>query len=187
MVSTRIPTIAALLAITVAMGACRAGTATSATASSSGSVSVRESASSSTSGSTSASAAASANASGIQTSAFDLEVGDCFSTDDISTVTEVTVVDCGASHVYEVFGLTDYEASATDAFPGDDTLNTAADAACRPAFNDYVGIAYDDSDWYGTFINPSESTWADGDREIVCVLHTQEETAVTGSAKDTAR
>ena len=61
--------------------------------------------------------------------------------------------------------------------------SSAADEACRPAFEDYVGVAYDDSEWFGTFINPSEETWAEGDREIVCVLHTEDETEVTGSAE----
>ena len=189
MFSTRIPPIAAVLALIVVASACNSAGGASVTARASSPLSTETSSSATESASVaaSASASASANASGVQTSAFDLELGDCFSTGDISAVTEVTVVDCAASHVYEVFGLTEYEAAATDSFPGDDALNSAADDACRPAFNDYVGIAYDDSDWYGTFINPSESTWADGDREIVCVLHTQDETSVTGSAKDSAR
>jgi hypothetical protein len=187
MFTSRIPTIAAVLALFVLATACKAAGGGSASATASPTVSTATSASAARSASGSASASASADASGVQTSAFDLELGDCFSTGDISTVTEVTVVDCAAPHVYEVFGLTEYQAAATDSFPGDDALNSAADDACRPAFDDYVGIAYDDSDWYGTFINPSESTWADGDREIVCVLHTQDETSVTGSAKDSAR
>ncbi len=121
-------------------------------------------------------------------SAFDLEVGDCFNTADISTVDKVEVVDCEVPHVYEVFGLTDYEGGEGDAFPGEDALSAAADEACRPAFEAYVGITYDEStDWHGTFINPSAETWAEGDREIVCVLHTRDETEVTGSAEGTAR
>ena len=116
-------------------------------------------------------------------SALDLEVGQCFNTEDVSSVDEVTVVGCDAAHVYEVFGLSDYEAAEDADFPGADTLSSAAQEACRPAFEDYVGVAYDDSEWFGTFLNPSEATWADGDREIVCVLHTEEETEVTGSAE----
>ncbi|MEO8246100.1 MAG: septum formation family protein [Chloroflexota bacterium] len=139
------------------------------------------SASASDSSATSASPDASAEESIV--SAFDLEVGDCFNTDDVSTVNEVTATACDASHVYEVFGLSNYDAAEDADFPGDDALSTAAEDACRPAFEDYVGVAYDDSEWYGTFINPSEETWANGDREIVCVLHTKDETEVTGSAE----
>ena len=180
MTVSRIPSMLAFAGLVVIGAACSSGNGSVSSASSS----VAASEGASASGSASVSAAASA--SGVQTSAFDLELGECFTTDDITTVTEVSVVDCDASHVYEVFGLTTYEGGATESFPGDDTLNTAADAACRPAFEDYVGVAYDDSRWFGTFINPSASTWADGDREIVCVLHTQEEEPVAGSARGTA-
>lgn len=133
------------------------------------------------------SGAASASVASTQKSAFDLEVGDCFDTDDLSGVSDVTVVDCAASHTYEVFGLTSVPGDATASFPGTDALNTTADAACRPDFVDYVGVDFNDSEWSGTFLNPSESTWGTGDREIVCVLHTQDRTAVTGSAKGSAK
>lgn len=140
---------------------------------------------------------ASPSATGSQTSAFDLEIGDCFDAEDITTVDEVTVIECEASHVYEVFGVTDYDAGPDDPYPGEEPLNDAADEACRPAFEDYVGVSYDESEWFATFINPSEGTWAAGDREILCVLH--EETppgpdgtelpppAVTGSAQGSER
>ena len=108
---------------------------------------------------------------GSATSAFDLELGDCFDTENITTVDEVAVVDCDEPHVYEVFGLTDVEAGDDEPYPGEEALNTAADEACRPAFADYVGIPYDDSEWFATFINPSEGTWQQGDREILCVVH----------------
>jgi hypothetical protein len=162
----RLPVIGALLALLV-MGACSSTSSTS------------SSASASADGSESAAASTEAS----EVSALDLEVGQCFNTDDVSTVDQVTVVSCDATHVYEVFGLSDYEAADDADFPGDDALSSAADEACRPAFEDYVGVAYDDSEWFGTFINPSEDTWAEGDREIVCVLHTEDETEVTGSAE----
>lgn len=134
-----------------------------------------------------ASESTAATASPSMVSAFDLQVGDCFNTADISTVDKVEVVDCEVPHVYEVFGLSDYEGEG-DAFPGEDGLSAAADEACRPAFEDYVGITYDEStDWNGTFVNPSEETWAEGDREIICVLHTRDKTEVAGSAEGTAR
>lgn len=173
--------IGALLLLLIAAAACSSPSSESASASASASTS-------STAGeSTDASASTEASAEGSVVSAFDLEVGDCFDTDDVSTVDEVTVTSCDTSHVYEVFGLTDYDAEETADFPGDDALNSAANAACRPAFEEYVGVAYDDSEWFGTFINPSEETWANGDREIVCVLHTEDETEVTGSAEGSNR
>lgn len=120
-------------------------------------------------------------------SSFDLAVGDCFDTEDLSAVSRVTVVDCAGSHAYEVFGVTSVPAGASASFPGTDALNAAADAACRPDFAAYVGVDFNDSTWFGTFLNPSASTWATGDREIVCVLHRQDRSAVRGSAKGSAK
>lgn len=165
------PVIGTLLGVLLALAGC----------SSQASPSVPASRASAPSGSAGASAQESI------VSAFDLEVGDCFNADDVSTVDDVTVLSCDASHVYEVFGLTEYQADDAAAFPGDDALNAAADRACRTAFQAYVGVAYDDSEWSGTFINPSEETWAQGDREILCVLHTADETQVTGSAQGSER
>lgn len=182
MITSRIPLGGALLMLLVVAVACSSTPAPSGSASGSAAASVAVS--DSTSAAPSESAAASAE--GSMTSAFDLEVGDCFNTDDISTVDEVAVVGCEAAHVYEVFGLGEYGAE-DDAFPGDDALTTAANEVCRPAFEDYVGVDYDSSEWHGTFINPSEETWAQGDREILCVLHTGDETEVTGSAEGSAR
>jgi hypothetical protein len=120
-------------------------------------------------------------------SAFDLAVGDCFDTGDLSGVTDVTVVDCAAPHAYEVFGVNAVPGDASATFPGNDALSATADGACRTAFRAYVGVDFNASEWYGTFLNPSESTWATGDREIVCVLHTQAKTAVTGTARGSAK
>ena len=119
------------------------------------------------------SAPASPSAASSETSAFDLELGDCFDTEDVTTVADVVVVDCDASHVYEVFGVSDFDAGANEAFPGEQPLNDAADEACRPAFEDYVGVPYDVSEWFATYVNPSEGTWEQGDREILCVLHAE--------------
>ena len=127
-----------------------------------------------------ASAGASA-ADGEQTSVLDLEVGDCF-TADVSQLETVLVVGCEASHVYEVFHVYDHE-SADDTYPGEDALQNAAAAECEAAFESYVGIDYQDSRWFGTTVPPSEETWANGDREMVCLLHLEDESEVTGSAQ----
>lgn len=119
----------------------------------------------------SGSGAASASPTASLTSAFDLEVGDCFDTESITTVDEVTVIDCARAHAFEVFGVSDYDAGSDEEFPGEQPLKDAADEACRAAFEDYVGIPYDDSAWSATFVNPSQATWEQGDREILCVLH----------------
>ena len=133
--------------------------------------------------------AASATDAGEETSVFDLEVGDCFSaeSDQLDTV---LVVDCAQPHEYEVFHVFDHPAGADEPYPGDDTLLDFADTECQPPFEDFVGHDYQTSIWYITSVTPSEETWADGDREIVCTLNQQDDNAepisVTGSAEGAA-
>ena len=181
MTFTRLPLTGVLLALLLAVAACSSPTSDAPSASASASLSDEASASAEES------ASSEPSDEGTLTSVFDLEVGDCFDTEDVSSVDEVTVVGCEATHVYEVFEVADYDAGPDEAFPGDDALNDAAEDVCRPGFEDYVGVPYDDSEWFGTFINPSEQTWEEGDREILCVLHTEEETGITGSAEGTNR
>lgn len=124
---------------------------------------------------------ASAAADGEETSVFDLEVGDCF-TSESTLLDTVLVVDCEQSHVYEVFDVGDVE-GGDDTYPGDAEIGETASAQCQASFEEYVGTAYEDSRWYLTSIPPNEATWAEGDREVVCLLHLQDESEVTGSAE----
>jgi hypothetical protein len=137
----------------------------------------------------SASAPASAAAGeGDETSVFDLATGDCFdaSGDEVDTV---TVIECDSAHMYEAFAIFDHEAGADAPYPGDDALLEYADSACQPYFEDYVGIAYADSEYWITSVTPSQQTWDDSDdREIVCALKLGEEAQeTTGSAEGTGR
>jgi hypothetical protein len=123
---------------------------------------------------------------GEETSAFDLAVGDCFSVES-DELTLVTVVACAEPHEYEVFALFDHPAAADAEYPGDAQLLAEADALCEPLFEAYVGHDYQTSIWYITSLTPSDQTWADGDREITCLLNQQdpheEPIMVSGSAE----
>jgi Septum formation len=128
--------------------------------------------------------------SGEETSVFDLEVGDCFSVE-ADQFDTVLVVDCEQPHEYEAFFVFDHTAGPDEPYPGDDPLFEFADTECQPPFEEYVGHDYQTSIWYITSITPSEETWADGDREIVCTLNQQDENGepitVTGSAAGSAQ
>jgi hypothetical protein len=154
--------------------------------------SVSEAASPSASAPVESEAAASPTAapSGDETSVFDLEVGDCFSVDSDRFDT-VVVVGCEQPHEYEAFHVFDDSAGPDEPYPGDDPLFEFADTECQPPFEEFVGHDYQTSIWYITSITPSEETWADGDREIVCTLNQQDENeepiTVTGSAEGSAQ
>ena len=119
---------------------------------------------------------------GEETSVFDLEEGDCFGAAG-EQVETVNVVDCEQPHIYEVYALVDYE-TEDDAYPGEEAVRTYADEQCEAEFEGFVGIDYESSRWYITSVTPSEETWADGDREIVCTLNLEDNSEVTGSAED---
>jgi hypothetical protein len=123
------------------------------------------------------------SAGGEETSVFDLEVGDCFSATG-DEVESVTVVDCDEPHIYEVFAVFDHEAGEDEPYPGDDALLEYADSECQPHFEDYVGADYETSVYWITSVTPSEQTWDDDDREIVCTLKLGEQgEETTGSAE----
>lgn len=123
---------------------------------------------------------------GEPTHVLDLEVGDCFSAEG-DQIGEVLVVACEERHVYEVFALVEHPTPEDEPYPGDDEILEYADEECRDPFEDYVGLDYESSDWYITSVTPSEETWAEDDREIVCTLNLEDESEVTGSAEGTAR
>jgi hypothetical protein len=132
-------------------------------------------------------------ASGEDVSVFDLEVGDCFSGGENGEVSEVSVVDCDDEHAYEVFALVDHEGAADEAYPGDEELEAFADDQCTgDEFESYVGISYEESIYYATWLTPTERSWDElGDREVVCVLYEPEDPSgpvdprpVSGSARD---
>jgi hypothetical protein len=102
----------------------------------------------------------------------------------------VIVVECAASHEYEVFALFDHPAGPDEAYPGDEAIVQYADDECQPPFEAFVGHDYQTSIWYITSLTPSDLTWADGDREVTCLLNQQDDdeepVAVTGSAQGAA-
>lgn len=113
-------------------------------------------------------------------SVFGLQVGDCFDFDPVGEVRTVHVVPCADSHVYEAFAQPVLPGGA---YPGDDAIAADAEARCVAQFESFVGATYDQSAWYVTYVHPTPDSWAEGDREVLCALHNQAGTAVTGSAR----
>ncbi len=97
-----------------------------------------------------------------------LEVGMCIDTaDPAEALAEVALSDCEAPHQMEVFAVLD----APDGdYPGGYEIRAHAYEACQEPFEDYVGVPFWDSVYDITTITPSPSTWADGDRSIVCFV-----------------
>ncbi|OJX65700.1 MAG: hypothetical protein BGO95_04465 [Micrococcales bacterium 73-13] len=92
-----------------------------------------------------------------------VEAGDCYDTVDRSSV---QVVDCDRPHGFEVFAsllLDDAE------YPGT-TISDAVAARCKSAFATFVGVEFDASALSLRTVAPSQRTWEQGDREVLCVV-----------------
>lgn len=119
---------------------------------------------------------------------FSITVGECFNERDFNSEAEeiesVDKVDCAELHELEATKSVMVEGST---HPGNDVLLAQADDECFAAFEEYIGGSYDDAGLYEpSYYFPSESSWAGGDREILCLLFGYEG-PTTGTAKDSAR
>ena len=117
-----------------------------------------------------------------------LSVGDCFDVVDVDGrgqgAVEVAST-CGQAHEGEVYATTTLSGSA---FPGEDVVyGDVLDLCEGSAFTDYVGIDYDDSEfWYGA-LAPSRAGWEAGARDVRCFAIRAEQARATGSVEDTDR
>lgn len=115
---------------------------------------------------------------------FELAVGDCFdNTSEVGggEISDVPIVDCSEPHDNEVFHIFEV---ADGEYPGDEALVAQAQETCVPAFEEYVGTDLASSRLEIFPITPTESSWSDGDREVVCALYDVELAKLEGSMQD---
>ena len=123
---------------------------------------------------------------GTNTSVFDLREGTCFNdpvTVEEDLVEELAVVSCNTPHDNEVFALVNYPDGSEAAFPGTETINEFAETECEAIYYTYVGTAYADSLFLYSTYYPSEESWSDGDREVICFLYHPDLEKLTDSQK----
>ncbi len=111
---------------------------------------------------------------------FELSVGDCFdrSSED-GEISDVPIVDCDEPHDSEVFHT--FEVEGDGEYPGGEALLAQAEEQCLPAFADYVGLDYANSTLDIFPITPTDGSWSEGDREVVCALYDLEQEELEGS------
>jgi ribosomal protein L40E len=113
-----------------------------------------------------------------------LQVGDCF---DMSQAGEISTVEgrpCAQPHEFEVFHAFLLQAAT---FPAEAEMYEQAEAGCRDAFDDYVGVSWGSSGLYFTQLTPTEASWRDGDRTVVCMLYDPADDQLTESARGSRR
>lgn len=124
------------------------------------------------------------------TTTLDVEVGDCVvlpgggGPEGDTQLTGVTVVPCTQPHGAEVFGRA---VMKDPAYPGDAFVRGFADRACDRRFRPYVGKAFDDSVLGVSWIHPTRASWAEGSRNVTCLVYEPEGGQTTGSLRNSGR
>lgn len=116
---------------------------------------------------------------------FDLKVGDCLADfEDGAELSSINAAPCSEPHSDEIYA----EGSIPDAdeFPGTEAIETAAQDICLSEYQAFVGRSYDDSVLDIGYLTPTEDSWAEGDRAVLCTIFDPLE-EVTGSLRGAER
>lgn len=120
--------------------------------------------------------------------ASDLLVGDCFDLKDpaAAETEDVTGLPCGREHEYETFfvGVLPEGPYPTDP---DATFTKYVEDNCVPAFGDYVGKTYEESELEIFWFYPVADGWESGDRSVQCAVYHPRIHRLTGSLKGSTR
>ena len=95
---------------------------------------------------------------------FDLEVGDCLA----ESPGSIQTVPCSEPHSEEIFAAVTLP---NGDFPGMEAINAQAEDLCITEFEDFVGLSYEESVLDVGGIMPSEESWPQGDRRILCTIY----------------
>lgn len=99
---------------------------------------------------------------------FAIRVGDCVDTNSAgSEISSLPVVPCAESHSDEAFFAYNIDEQS---FPGADAINSGAFDKCLPEFEAFVGTSYDETALDFWPMTPTEGSWSQGDREVVCFV-----------------
>ena len=117
--------------------------------------------------------------------AFNMRVGDCFDNINSSAeeVSSVPGVPCSQPHDYETYAIFDVDITS---YPEDEGMSDLALESCMGRFESYVGKDYQSSSLDITSMYPSQQSWRENDREIVCAIYDMNAEKLTGTAKGRA-
>ena len=114
------------------------------------------------------------------TAVTEVGIGDCFDDPDSNVVSSLDLIDCAEPHDNEVFAEVIMSGSS---FPGDDGVAEFAFEACFDPFEAYVGEPYAESPLDYVYLGPTQESWEEGDRSVLCVLYAADLAKLTGSAR----
>ena len=114
--------------------------------------------------------------------AFNVRVGDCFNDADSFSdeVTSVPGVPCADPHDNETFAVFDV---AFDSYPDEEVMAQHAYDSCQQQFEPFVGKDYESSTLEISTMYPTQQSWEQSDREVVCAIYDMNANKLVGSAK----
>ncbi len=98
---------------------------------------------------------------------FAIKYGDCLIAPMADEMQSVEGVPCDQPHDSQAFDA--FDLTGFTSFPGED-LELPAYEGCAARFESFVGIPYEDSTLWVTFLSPTAEGWAQGDHEIQCLI-----------------
>jgi hypothetical protein len=108
-----------------------------------------------------------------------LRVGDCVNGLEEGDISKLPAISCSEPHQGEVVG--DYKISASS-YPGEQAVTDEANDKCNDILLAYSPSTKDDQSIGIFFVYPTVSSWAQGDRQVLCIAeHTSGKK--TGSIK----
>ena len=116
----------------------------------------------------------------------DVRVGDCFDLPE-SESEETNTVDarpCDEAHQFEMMFASDMPAGD---YPAESTFEAFVADACLPAFEAYVGLAYEDSGLDIFWFYPTEDSWNADDQSVQCAVYDPLESELTESVEHANR
>ncbi len=111
---------------------------------------------------------------------FDLEVGQCFNeyswvdVDLDQRINLTTVVGCAEAHDREVYHSAEFPAGAGAPFPGETTMEAFSTELCYDAFEGFIGLEYELSEYQLSFLHPTKETFehpVGRHRRVLCFIH----------------
>lgn len=99
---------------------------------------------------------------------FAIQFGDCLVVPEAVELQSLEGVPCDQPHdsqAYDAFDLTGF---AT--LPNAVEMEEAAFNGCVEGFESFVGVPYEESTLYISWLEPTAGSWAEGDREIQCMV-----------------
>ncbi len=117
----------------------------------------------------------------------DMRVGDCFDMTDATAdeFSEVEARPCTQAHEFELFHVVNWTGS--DAYPSDAAIDQFIGEKCLPAFDTYVGMAYQASTLEISSSFPTPESWDAGDRGFQCLIIDPLDDELTVSLENASR